>query len=291
MAPKMNLDVLVPWPKKEISRTHQESKLILYILLFRWTWTRPISVSFLNRNLRKRFSQSSWLDYLELELHCADCISELVVAFPLCRVHSLLKIRLPPPVAHHLWSARYRTEWHNENAHSHTTFDFWFSWIKNEKVQLMNTEEREDGDRDGVSGVRELEALEDAEKRGGLGARENPLGYAGAELEKSEWPSKFQSPRHLLAGLIFAGSTLALPPFAAFGDGGRDRDEVTKLGSLPSGLRSLFSGISKLSETSSPSSSCDWFDDISIKSVQLWYWGDCHRIKVTLVKLGGHIRD
>ena len=48
------------------------------------------------------------------------------------------------------------------------------------------TEEREDGDRDGVSGVRVLEALEDAEKRGGLGARENPLGYAGAELEQSE---------------------------------------------------------------------------------------------------------
>ena len=73
--------------------------------------------------------------------------------------------------------------------------------------------------------------------------------------------------RHLLAGLIFAGSTLALPPLAAFGDGGRDRDEVTKLGSLPSGLRSLFAGISKLSETSSPSSSCDWFDEISIKSL------------------------
>ena len=63
---------------------------------------------------------------------------------------------------------------------------FLTSHFKNEKVRQLNTEEREDGDRDGVSGVRELEALEDAENRGGLGARENPLGYAGAELEQSK---------------------------------------------------------------------------------------------------------
>ena len=48
------------------------------------------------------------------------------------------------------------------------------------------TEDREEGDRDGVSGVLMLDVLEDAENRGGLGARENPLGYAGAELEQSK---------------------------------------------------------------------------------------------------------
>ena len=40
--------------------------------------------------------------HLELELHGADCISQLVVAFPLCRVHSLLQVVLSPSVAHHL---------------------------------------------------------------------------------------------------------------------------------------------------------------------------------------------
>ena len=47
------------------------------------------------------------------------------------------------------------------------------------------TDDREEGDRDGVSGVRMLDVLDDAENRGGRGAREKPRGYAGgAELEK-----------------------------------------------------------------------------------------------------------
>ena len=42
-----------------------------------------------------------------------------------------------------------------------------------------------EGDRDGVSGVLMLDVLDDAENRGGRGAREKPRGYAGgAELEK-----------------------------------------------------------------------------------------------------------
>ena len=46
------------------------------------------------------------------------------------------------------------------------------------------TEDREEGERDGVSGVLVLEVREDAENLGGRGAREKPLGYAGAELER-----------------------------------------------------------------------------------------------------------
>ena len=46
------------------------------------------------------------------------------------------------------------------------------------------TEEREDGEREGVSGVLVLEVRDEAENRGGRGAREKPLGYAGAELER-----------------------------------------------------------------------------------------------------------
>ena len=48
----------------------------------------------------------------------------------------------------------------------------------------MITEDREEGDRDGVSGVLVLEVRDDAENLGGRGAREKPLGYAGAELER-----------------------------------------------------------------------------------------------------------
>ena len=40
---------------------------------------------------------------LELKLHGADCISQLVVAFPLRRVHSLLQVVLSSTMAHHLW--------------------------------------------------------------------------------------------------------------------------------------------------------------------------------------------
>ena len=39
---------------------------------------------------------------LKLELHGTDCISQLVVAFPLRRVDSLLKMVLTPTVAHNL---------------------------------------------------------------------------------------------------------------------------------------------------------------------------------------------
>ena len=48
------------------------------------------------------------------------------------------------------------------------------------------TEESEEGEREGVSGVLVLEVRDEAENRGGRGARENPLGYAGAELEQSK---------------------------------------------------------------------------------------------------------
>ena len=107
-----------------------------------------------------------------------------------------------------------------------------------------------------------LEVRDDAENLGGRGAREKPLGYAGAELEKDKisiFMDDFSLMRHLLAGLILAGSALALPPTAPFGVGGwlgREADEVTRL-PLPScsSLPSLCSSPpSRLSETSSPSS-------------------------------------
>ena len=49
------------------------------------------------------------------------------------------------------------------------------------------TEEREEGEREGVSGVLVLEVRDDAENLGGRGAREKPLGYAGAELERMRY--------------------------------------------------------------------------------------------------------
>ena len=84
------------------------------------------------------------------------------------------------------------------------------------------TEDREEGDRDGVSGVLVLEVLEEAENRVGRGAREKPRGYAGgAELKKKVqmlFPAVLVL--HLLVGRILAGSALALPPAVAFGVGG-----------------------------------------------------------------------
>ena len=59
-----------------------------------------------------------------------------------------------------------------------------FSFLDVHNIMII-TEDREEGDRDGVSGVLVLEVLEDAENLGGRGAREKPRGYAGgAELEK-----------------------------------------------------------------------------------------------------------
>ena len=59
-----------------------------------------------------------------------------------------------------------------------------FSFLDVHNIMII-TEDREEGDRDGVSGVLVLEVLEEAENLGGRGAREKPRGYAGgAELEK-----------------------------------------------------------------------------------------------------------
>ena len=61
------------------------------------------------------------------------------------------------------------------------------------------TKDREEGNRDGVSGVLVLDVLEEAENRGGRGAREKPRGYAGgAELKRVQLS---------FSALSFAGCT------------------------------------------------------------------------------------
>ena len=101
-------------------------------------------------------------------MHGADCVSQLVVAFPLCRGHSLLQVVLSSTVAHHLGRIVCQLD----------------RFLYVHYITII-TEDREEGDRDGVSGVLMLDVLDDAENRGGRGAREKPRGYAGgAELEK-----------------------------------------------------------------------------------------------------------